>query len=615
MKLKMTTLLSDSRLSSRWVSRFRKDENGSLIIFSLFMFVLILWLGGMAVDLIRFETTRAKLQGTLDRATLAAADLDQSLPCVDVVEDYFAKAGMSQFLDNVDCQQGLNYRVVSASAEANMPLFFYDIPRIFSQPFSPGLTTLNVSGVSTAEERVTDVEVSLILDVSSSMNSNNRITNLRPAAKEFVTTVLANNTNAPQGLITVSMIPYSAVVNPGPLITPHLDIDKTHEYSACPLFEQDSLFSSTVLDLGSTYNHVSHFDPDWFSADIAPIQDPWCHTGSHNSIIPVTSDETILHNAIDALSPYGNTAIDMGMRWGVGLLDPSTRSIITALAGAQGTNVEAISAGRPYDHTQPDVAKVVVLMTDGANTSQYDLLDRFKNDTSFVWFDMSDGPNRELYEVSDSDISIQYDGIDTPLVYTDDEFYWNGTGSFRTYPRGYSSNNEYKTARENGGVITEYGVGPTYEDDMRNVSWQELFANWEHNRVNNEILLSAYYAGAIPWSAGSAFARDQFGNILQDPSGNDITVALPDYRDADNAIDYSVVNSTRADARLSNLCAAARDEGIIIYTVAFEAPSGGQAALQDCAATSGRYFDVDGTDIATAFSAIASDIRALKLTQ
>jgi hypothetical protein len=91
------------------------------------------------------------------------------------------------------------------------------------------MTVLNVSGTSTAEERVTDFEVSLVLDVSSSMNSNNRMTNLRPAAREFVSTVLANNTNAPQGLITISMIPYSAVVNSGTDILPYLDINRTHK--------------------------------------------------------------------------------------------------------------------------------------------------------------------------------------------------------------------------------------------------------------------------------------------------------------------------------------------------------------------------------------------------
>jgi hypothetical protein len=108
-----------------------------------------LWFGGMAVDLMRYETTRAKLQGSLDRATLAAADLDQVMAPADVVRDYLDKAGMLHFLQGEpSVSQGINYRVVTAQASAPMPLFFYDLPRIFSSPFSPGMTVLNVSGSS-----------------------------------------------------------------------------------------------------------------------------------------------------------------------------------------------------------------------------------------------------------------------------------------------------------------------------------------------------------------------------------------------------------------------------------------------------------------------------------
>ena len=61
----------------RRLRRFRRDEDGSMIIFTLFLILMMLMVGGMAVDLMRFETNRSRLQATLDRAVLAAADLDQ----------------------------------------------------------------------------------------------------------------------------------------------------------------------------------------------------------------------------------------------------------------------------------------------------------------------------------------------------------------------------------------------------------------------------------------------------------------------------------------------------------------------------------------------------------
>jgi hypothetical protein len=130
---------------------------------------------------------------------------------------------------------------------------------------------------------------------------------------------------------------------------------------------------------------------------------------------------------------------------------------------------------------------------------------------------------------------------------------------------------------------------------VRQASWQELFATFSYRNVNYYYLYPAYEAGQIPWNTSNL----DYANYVQ-----------PDY-----SLDQSVVNGTEADARLSDICAAARAQGVVIYTVAFEAPSGGQSALQDCASSPSHYFDVNGTDISSAFSAIASDIRALKLTQ
>ncbi|MCF2871914.1 Tad domain-containing protein [Octadecabacter sp. G9-8] len=613
MKRLLTKTLADTKTTCAHIRRFRRDEEGGMIIFSLFMLVLILALAGMAVDLMRFETTRAKLQGTLDRATLAAADLDQTISPAAVVLDYFEKTDMTRFLQGTPIvDEGINYRIVTANASAEIPTFFFDLPNFLLPDRGPGATALTVSGTSTAEERVSDVEISLVLDVSSSMLSNSRITNLRPAARDFVTTVLANNTDAPQGLITISMIPYSAVVNPGSDITPFLNINRTHSYSTCPLFD-DTEFSATDLNLSATYDHVSHFS--YGGSSSTPFSDDyaWCYTGDRNSIIVASTDEVALHTAINDLEPYGNTAIDMGMKWAVGLLDPSTQEIITSLAGKSGTGVPALAAGRPYPNTQPDVLKVVVLMTDGQNTQQWDLVEPFKSGLSTVWF------NREyemqpLHEVPSNRTSIQYSGESTPDYRWDDWFYWTGYGSSsraQRFPNGFSSQSDYVYADSITATYTadasdtddeaedkeiENGrLGVRFENDVYNATWQDLYADRTYNKINNTYLNKPYNHYYIPWS--------------------DNSWAETDFSSPDSAIDFSVVAGSEADTRLSSICQAARDYGIIIYTVAFEAPSGGRTALQDCASSPSHYFDVDGTDISDAFSAIATDIRALKLTQ
>jgi len=73
---------------------FARDEDGSFIIFTLFILVVMVLIGGLAVDVMRYENLRTTMQNTIDRAVLAAADRDQTVPAQTVVDDYLMKAGM-----------------------------------------------------------------------------------------------------------------------------------------------------------------------------------------------------------------------------------------------------------------------------------------------------------------------------------------------------------------------------------------------------------------------------------------------------------------------------------------------------------------------------------------
>ena len=97
---------------------FKEEENGSLVIFAVFMVLMILTMAGIGIDLMRSERDRTVLQHTLDRAVLAAADLDQEQAPAKVVNDYFAAAGLEDFLSSVSVDQGLNYKTIGAQAQS-----------------------------------------------------------------------------------------------------------------------------------------------------------------------------------------------------------------------------------------------------------------------------------------------------------------------------------------------------------------------------------------------------------------------------------------------------------------------------------------------------------------
>jgi hypothetical protein len=69
------------------------------------------------------------------------------------------------------------------------------------------------------------------------------------------------------------------------------------------------------------------------------------------------------------------------------------------------------------------------------------------------------------------------------------------------------------------------------------------------------------------------------------------------------------------DNRLQDICNIAKNNNVIIYGVAFEAPEAGQTQIRNCATSDSHYFDVEGIQIRTAFRSIASNISQLKLTQ
>ena len=116
----MRSAMTTQRMRFRKVClvKFTRDESGSMTPFTMMMFFLMLLIGGLAVDVMRHERTRVRLQQTLDNSVLAAAARSQTLDPEHVVEDYFEKAGLSEYLMSVTVEQGLNFRSVFADAKA-----------------------------------------------------------------------------------------------------------------------------------------------------------------------------------------------------------------------------------------------------------------------------------------------------------------------------------------------------------------------------------------------------------------------------------------------------------------------------------------------------------------
>ncbi|WP_227271511.1 TadE/TadG family type IV pilus assembly protein [Roseobacter weihaiensis] len=475
------------------VARFSRNEEGALTIFASFMVLMMLMVCGIAVDLMQNEMMRTRVQNTLDRAVLAASDLDQEQPPEVVVRDYFAKVGMADFVNEIEITPGAelpttNYRIVRAEARTRTPSIYMAMTGVYSLP-------VYTSG--TAEETIENSEISLVLDISGSMRNNGKIGNLRVAAKEFIDAVLEDDV---ADTTSLNIVPYAGQTNPGPVVFQRAggrpfatflpdevtgdpvvfgekyfdddgnEIDVPYNTMSSCLDLQDSDFNNINLPSGG-YDQTPYF-MNW-SIDAPTMDWGWCPQ-NRSSIRYAQNDAEQLKSFIDSMRLHDGTGTQYGMKYGVALLNPSSNSTFRALNNAG--LVPDRFADRPASFDDDETRKFIVLMTDGQITDQY----RPKEDAAWINADQADSRS--------------------PL---------NNRKADRLNPYGQNEN------------------------------------------VNN------FYA----------------------------------------------------------VCNQAKDAGITVYTIAFEAPSSAVEQMKRCASSPALFYNARGVEISTVFKSIARQINQLRLTQ
>lgn len=375
---------------ARVLRQFCRDEEGGILIMALLLIIIMLVMGGMAVDFMRFESRRALLQSVSDRAVLAAAELDQTLDPADVVEDYFQKAGFGDtIIGNPIIDDRNGSRSVEVRSELELNTFYLRLI---------GIDTLEAPAASAAIEGTGNIEVSLVLDISGSMDNSvggtgqRKYQLLRTAASNFVDSLLKPEY---ENQVSMSLVAYSANVSIGEDLFAALNTtgpiyregNKTHVNPARCIDFQDSEFSTTTFNTDRVYDQVEYFDYyTGYNYYNPAVTEPSCPKESYEGIIPLTQDANRLKNAIGQYSPRTYTAIHLGVKWGVSLLDPSMRDLLATVP-----SVDPIFRGeRPFDYATAGAAvstvKYLVLMTDGENVAGRRLRPEYRSvDWSNTW--------------------------------------------------------------------------------------------------------------------------------------------------------------------------------------------------------------------------------------
>lgn len=144
-----------------FIRQFKKDEDGGLIVLTLLLLISMLVVGGMAVDFMRFESERTKLQSVSDRAVLAAANLNQERDAGAVLTDFFTAEGYADaIVGEPFIEKTASGSEIRLSSQIDMDTFYLRLI---------GMDTLTAPARASAVEGTGNVEVSLVLDISGSM--------------------------------------------------------------------------------------------------------------------------------------------------------------------------------------------------------------------------------------------------------------------------------------------------------------------------------------------------------------------------------------------------------------------------------------------------------------
>jgi hypothetical protein len=534
-----------------------RSEDGSLIIFGLMIFVLMLIIGGMGVDFMRYEVHRARLQSTLDRAILAASSLNQELSPAEVVMDYFDKAGLGDYItaDDITVVDSVSARQVSV--DVSMP-----VDSVFLQLV--GITEITAPAAGAAQQMASDTEISLVLDVSGSMGwsasgtSLSKLEVLQDAAVQFVNITTCDPSDAdkttdctvPEGSVSISIVPYDEQVLVGEDLLSRFNVTNEHTTSSCVTFASSD-FADVAISGDTPLQRTGHFDP-WTNSDDPRANYRTCKTDAWREILAVEGEGATLRSKIGALNAGGNTSIDLGLKWGVALLDPAAQPVIADV-------VDPNFPDRPSEYTARSVEKVIVLMTDGANTAQHYLYDSYRSGSSGVWR-------------TDVKIGVAPSDFHVYSVYrpSDGQYYWDTFGIWMDHPYGSAS--------------VTFDV----------CAWKRYWWGWNYECSTHVEVEVGTTQLSFPelWTERTWSWYESFSWL--------------DYPGSYNG------TSTK-NSRLDAMCDAAKAQDITIFTIGFETSWSTEELLRECATDDAFYFDVDGLDLSYAFASIAREISKLKL--
>jgi len=328
------------------VARLWRDQRANVAPIFALAAVPILGLTGTAVDYSNANAARTAMQAALDTTALMLSKEAQNLTATqlnDKATQYFRANITNTEAKNVvvtpvfTTPQSGSF-VLDVTASATVDLHFMSV---FGQ------NSLPISSSTEVKWGIKKLELAMVLDNTGSMAQSSKMTNLKTASHNLLTTL--KNAAKKAGDVKVAIIPFDVTVKPGTSYKDEFWID----------FAQNSISKNSwegcVQDRDKGPNGINNN-----VKDTTPVQGddhtyfPAVQCGSLVTLMPLTDvfDATnlqALNDKVDAMTPAGNTNTTIGLVWGWHALT---------------SNLPLTQGAAPA----PDLDKVIIMLTDGTNT-------------------------------------------------------------------------------------------------------------------------------------------------------------------------------------------------------------------------------------------------------
>lgn len=381
---------------------FARDRGGNVLMIFGLMVVPVMLSIGAAVDYGRAAQTRTALQTTVDAAALAAASalLSGGNPA-QVAANYVKQRFVhTNYVVSATTTPDANAGAVTVRATTTQPTAVMRLARIDTLPIAVSATA--AIGAGGAKK----TELAIAFDTTGSMSQGGRLTTAKQAAKDLVDKVMKLPGGAVNPNVKVGFVPFTRYVNVGVAykgadwLTNSQDYTETLPQSCYDTYP-NIVYGPPYRVSQTCYADGVAYDCSYDAADVISWGTPvnFCYTptythrwygcvGSQASpddendvanaskkvpalydttdcpspLIRLGNDQAAINNAIDAMTASGETYIAPGLLWGWRLLSSNPPFGDGLGAGA--------------------AKKILVLMTDGANTNSASYPEHYGTDVA-----------------------------------------------------------------------------------------------------------------------------------------------------------------------------------------------------------------------------------------